>query len=131
VSIALNIGATDTQALIIDATAAAAPVINFIATNDKVDANEAAAGIIISGTGEVGATVTLAFTSGITLAGGNTALVDGSGNWSVAVTTADITAMGQNPESVTATQTDIRKVRRAVIWAVCLIWNWHIALRHR
>lgn len=32
---------------------------------------------------------------------------------------------------VSTTDCGIRKVRRAVIWAVCLIWNWHIALRHR
>jgi len=107
VDVALNIGATDTQSITIDTAAPAAPVINFIATNDAVDAAEATAGITISGTGEIGATITLTFSSGITLAGGNTAVVNGAGNWSVAVTTADVTAMGQNPESVTATQTDI------------------------
>jgi VCBS repeat-containing protein len=60
--------------------------VNAIATDDKINAVEDAAGFNITGRGNVGQTVTLAFSSSnVTLAGGNTATVDSSGDWSVAV----------------------------------------------
>ncbi|MFT6916406.1 MAG: hypothetical protein ACJAWL_002741, partial [Motiliproteus sp.] len=88
----------DTQAL--------APSINAIAIDNVVNDDEAAGGISITGTGEAGATVNLVFGNGITLAGGNSALVGGTGNWSVAVTDAEVSAMGEGAETVAATQTD-------------------------
>jgi hypothetical protein len=88
--------------LVVDTTAPAVPAINVVAGDDVVNDAEAVAGFTITGTGEVGATVTLSLGSSITLAGGNTAVVDGSGNWSVAVTDADVTAMGEGAESITA-----------------------------
>ena len=90
----------------IDTAAPAAPAINAVATNDIVNDAEALAGFNITGTGEVGATVTLSFTSGATLAGGNTAVVDGSGNWTIAVADADVTAFAEGGETITASQTD-------------------------
>jgi len=95
-----------TGTLVVD-TIVAAPTINVVASNDVVNDGEALAGFAISGIGEAGATVTLSFDSSITLAGGNTAVVDGSGHWLVAVTDADVTAMGEGAESITATQTDV------------------------
>ncbi|PKF54418.1 hypothetical protein CW748_15940, partial [Alteromonadales bacterium alter-6D02] len=99
---AISSGASDS----IDANTPNAPTINVVATDDTIDNAEATAGVTITGTGEIGATVTLTFDSGHTLAGGNTAVVDGSGNWSVAANAADVTAMGQGNESITATQAD-------------------------
>ena len=97
---------TGSQAYVLDTTVPTAPGINAVATDDVVNATEATDGITITGTGEAGATVTLSFDSGTTLAGGNTAVVDGSGNWSIAVDSADVTAFGQGNETITATQTD-------------------------
>jgi len=90
----------------IDANSPSAPVISTIATNDVVNDSEATTGFNITGTGEVGATVTLSFDSTTTLASGNTATVDGSGDWSIAVADADVTAFAEGSESITATQTD-------------------------
>ena len=72
-----------------------------------VNLAESGAGFNITGTGEVGATVTLAFTSAAVLAGGNTAVVDGAGNWSIAVVAADVAAFGEGAETITASQTDL------------------------
>lgn len=96
-----------TRTFTVDTVAPAAPTINVIATDDSISAAEASTGFSITGTGEVGATVTLAFTSSHTLAGGNTATVDANGDWSIAVVSADVTAFGQGSETVTATQTDV------------------------
>lgn len=51
----------------------------------------------------------MSFTSGRTLArtGGNTTTVDGSGIWSVAVATADVTAFGEGSETISVIQTDV------------------------
>jgi hypothetical protein len=105
--VAGNTSAASTPKPITVDTVITAPTINVVASNDVVNDGEAAAGFTITGTGEVGATVTLSLDSTITLAGGNTAVVDAFGNWSVAVTDADVTAMGEGAESITATQTDV------------------------
>ena len=105
--VAGNLSAASVPLTITVDTAVAAPVINAVATNDIVNDAEALAGFNITGTGEVGATVTLSFTSGRVLAGGNTAVVDAGGNWSVAVADADVTAFGEGAETITATQTDL------------------------
>ena len=75
--------------------------INAIATDDKVNKLESA-GFNITGRGNVGEDVTLTFSSGITLAGTNTVTVDPFGDWSLAVTAADVTNMGELGETVTA-----------------------------
>ncbi|MFT6916279.1 MAG: hypothetical protein ACJAWL_002607, partial [Motiliproteus sp.] len=94
-----------TETFVVD-TLALPPSINAITSDNVVNDDEAAAGFSITGTGEAGATVNLVLGNGITLAGGNSALVGGSGNWSVAVTDAEVSAMGEGAETVTATQTD-------------------------
>ena len=77
------------------------PTINLVTLDDKVNANEQTAAI--TGTAEAGATVTL------TLGDGNTHQVtaDDSGNWTYALQAADLTAMGQGPETISAMATDM------------------------
>ncbi|MCX7096245.1 MAG: Ig-like domain-containing protein, partial [Methylobacter sp.] len=99
-------GSTNSANYAIDTAAPSSPVMGVVATDDAVNSSEATAGFNISGTGEIGATVTVTLGSAITLSGGNTALVDSNGNWSVAVVDADVTAMGEGSESISATQTD-------------------------
>ena len=94
-------------ALTDDTTAPVAPAINLIATDDVVSASEAVAGFAVTGTGEVGATLSLSLSSSTTLAGGNTTMVTSDGTWSLAVSSADIAAMGSGSEQITAVQTDV------------------------
>jgi hypothetical protein len=105
--VAGNPGTSGSDTVMIDTVAPPVPLIDSIADNDQVDVSESSSGFNITGTGEIGATVTLTFSSGITLAGGNTAVVDGSGNWSVALIEADVILMAQGAEAVTAFQTDL------------------------
>ena len=85
----------------------AAPTVDAVLGDDAVNSADATAGFNITGTGEVGATVTLTFASGASLAGGNTAVVGADGKWSVAVTAADVAAMGEGSEKFTAAQVDV------------------------
>ncbi|MDH6082324.1 Ig-like domain-containing protein [Umezakia ovalisporum] len=105
--IAGNVSSTVTQSFTVDRVRPLTPVINVISGNDIVNANEASVGFSITGTGEAGATLTLNFSSGGTLASGNTLAVPANGNWSVPITAADVTAFGQGAEIITATQTDL------------------------
>lgn len=96
-----NISSEVTQNVTIDATAPAAPVINIVSDNDKVNATEAASAITISGTAEANAKVTLRW-------GTTTARVvdaDASGNWSSIYLSTALPAEGVS--AVTATQTDV------------------------
>jgi len=115
----ITITATDAAANVSEATsvgftvalndgtiAPVAPAINLIATDDVVSASEAVAGFAVTGTGEVGATLSLSLSSSTTLAGGNTTTVASDGTWSLAVSSADIAAMGSGSEQITAVQTD-------------------------
>jgi hypothetical protein len=81
-------------------TITAMPVINLVAGNDVINGTET--GSAITGTAEAGASVAL------TLGTGNVRSVtaDGSGNWSYTLVAADITAMGQGAETLSATATD-------------------------
>ncbi|QOV22627.1 beta strand repeat-containing protein, partial [Anabaenopsis elenkinii] len=101
-----NIGTSPAFTFAVDTIAPAAPVINTVAEDNIIDAQEAQAGLTITGTGEPGATVTLVFDSGTTLTGGNTVVVNPDGTWSVAVVAADVEAFGEGGERITATQTD-------------------------
>ncbi|MFY7939816.1 MAG: hypothetical protein ACOVOX_02810, partial [Burkholderiaceae bacterium] len=94
------------SSFILDTTAPATPVINAVATDNIINAAEATAGFALTGTGEVGATVVASFSSGRTLAGGNSVVVGAGGTWSLAVSAADVTAFGQGAETVTVNQTD-------------------------
>ncbi|WP_185739765.1 Ig-like domain-containing protein [Sphingorhabdus wooponensis] len=96
-----NISSEVTQNVTIDATAPAAPVINIVSDNDKVNATEAASAITISGTAEANAKVTLRW-------GNTTARVldaDANGNWSSIYLSTALPAEGIS--AVTATQTDV------------------------
>jgi uncharacterized delta-60 repeat protein len=74
------------------------PIIDTIATDDIVNASEQSSAI--TGTCEAGAIVSLSI-------GGNVREVTVTGTtWSYTLTGADITAMGQGTETITATQTD-------------------------
>ena len=72
--------------VIIDSVMPTGLGINAVATDNIIDAAENGAGFTISGTGEAGAIVTIAFSgSGHTLSVGNTVTVSGNGTWSFLV----------------------------------------------
>lgn len=102
-----GIGTLSSANYTIDTLAPTNAVISTVASNDSVNATEATAGFTITGTGDVGASVALTFTSGRTLTSGNTTTVNGSGIWSVAVATADVTAFGEGSETISVIQTDV------------------------
>ena len=82
----------------IDTTAPSTPGINTVATDNIVNALEV--GSSISGTNEAGATVALSI-------GGNSRVATVSGStWTYTLVSADITAMAQGAETLSATQTD-------------------------
>jgi len=82
----------------IDTTAPSAPGINTVATDNIVNALEA--GSSITGANEAGATVSLSI-------GGNSRVATVSGSaWTYTLVSADITAMAQGAETLSATQTD-------------------------
>ncbi|QOD11838.1 hypothetical protein IEE84_07895 [Psychrobacter sp. 28M-43] len=88
-----------------DETAPAAPMIDTpIAGDNAVNGDEAEAGFAITGTGEPGATITLTNGSSNVI---GTSIVNSDGTWSVAVNEAAIAAMGEGPETITATATDL------------------------
>ncbi|MCA3253645.1 MAG: hypothetical protein ING49_18220, partial [Rubrivivax sp.] len=95
-----NTGAAGTKGITIDTLAPAAPSIGLVAGDDVVNAAEQ--GATVSGTAEANATVDL------TLGAGNvrTVTANGSGAWSYTLVAADITAMGQGPETLSATARD-------------------------
>ena len=88
-----------------DTAASAAPVINAVTGDDIVNGTEATAGFNVTGTGTAGDTITLTNGAGVQI--GQAVTVDNTGNWSVAVVAADVTAMGQGPEQLSATATDL------------------------
>ncbi|MEL0621282.1 beta strand repeat-containing protein, partial [Psychrobacter proteolyticus] len=72
--------------------------------DDIINAIEAGAGFNVTGTGTAGDIITLTNEAGAQI--GNPVTVDGDGNWSVAVSPAEVTAMGEGDETLTATATD-------------------------
>ncbi|MFT5224826.1 MAG: hypothetical protein ACI8XX_000573, partial [Polaribacter sp.] len=81
---------------------AAAPVINTVSTDNVINAAENSAGFNLTGTGEVGATVTVI---GATFAGSQTVVVAANGTWTLAVAANELTANAVN--NISATQTDL------------------------
>src|SRR5690606_23573456 len=69
-----------------------------VATDDVIDAGEAAAGVTVSGTAEIGSIVAVTW-GGIT----KTATMDGSGNWQAVFPQAEVPADGASQISATAT----------------------------
>ncbi|EFL0088782.1 TPA: Ig-like domain-containing protein [Escherichia coli] len=95
--------ASTTHNLAVDLTV---PVltINTIAGDDIINAAEHGQALVISGSstgGEVGDVVSVTLNSKT-----YTTTLDASGNWSVGVPAADVTALGSGPQIVTATVTD-------------------------
>ncbi|SVF44950.1 adhesin for cattle intestine colonization [Escherichia coli] len=78
--------------------------INTIAGDDIINAAEHGQALVISGSstgGEAGDVVSVTLNSKT-----YTTTLDASGNWSVGVPAADVTALGSGPQTVTATVTD-------------------------
>lgn len=80
-----------------DTTPPEAPVISAVASDNIVNAAEAAAGVAVSGTAEAGSTVTV--TWGTT---SKTATADASGKWSVSFAAGEVPADGNTTISATA-----------------------------
>ncbi len=97
--IALNGGMAAVSAnYTLDTKVPAAPIISTVAVDDKVNSLENL-NLLISGTGEIGATVKLAVTN-------QTAVVNDFGEWSITVANA-ATSFGQGAEDIRVLQTDI------------------------
>ncbi|MCX7092361.1 MAG: hypothetical protein NTY50_02755 [Methylobacter sp.] len=93
-----NTSPAGTRAISVDTSVPVAPVINTVATDDIINVAEQTG--VITGTNETGATVALSL-------GGNTRAATVTGTtWSYTLIAADITAMGQGAETLSATQTD-------------------------
>ncbi|MGE4242410.1 Ig-like domain-containing protein [Ramlibacter sp.] len=95
-----NASLAGTRSVTVDTATPGTPVIDVVAGNDVINSGEA--GSAITGTAEAGATVSL------TLGSGNvrTVTADGSGQWTYTLVAADITAMGQGAETISATAAD-------------------------
>ncbi|SJN24191.1 T1SS secreted agglutinin RTX [Psychrobacter sp. JB385] len=96
-------GALTDTAGVVDIIAPNAPTIDTpIAIDDIVNDAEATAGFTVTGTGIDGDTITLSNAAGGVI---GTATVIG-GTWSIAVDQADVDAMGEGSEALSATATD-------------------------
>ncbi|HFP3638894.1 TPA: Ig-like domain-containing protein [Escherichia coli] len=96
--------ASATHGLAVDLTV---PVltINTVSGDDIINAAEHGQALVISGSstgGEAGDIITVTLNSKT-----YTTTLDASGNWSVGVPAADVTALGSGPQTITATITDI------------------------
>ncbi|MWL80726.1 Ig-like domain-containing protein, partial [Escherichia coli] len=95
--------ATTTHAYSVDASAPTV-TINTIAGDDIINAAEHGQALVISGSstgGEAGDVVSVTLNSKT-----YTTTLDASGNWSVGVPAADVTALGSGPQTITASITD-------------------------
>ena len=95
--------ATATHGLAVDLTV---PVltINTVSGDDIINAAEHGQALVISGSstgGEAGDVITITLNSKT-----YTTTLDASGNWSVGVPAADVTALGSGPQTITAAITD-------------------------
>ncbi|EKJ2955502.1 Ig-like domain-containing protein [Escherichia coli] len=78
--------------------------INTVSGDDIINAAEHGQALVISGSstgGEAGDVITVTLNSKT-----NTTMLDASGNWSVGVPAADVTALGSGPQTITAAITD-------------------------
>ncbi|EGL0026592.1 Ig-like domain-containing protein [Escherichia coli] len=85
-------------------TALPGVTINPVATDDIINAAEHGQALVISGSstgGEAGDVITVTLNSKT-----YTTMLDASGNWSVGVPAADVTALGSGPQTITAAITD-------------------------
>ncbi len=89
---------------VVDTTPPDAPTINEpIAGDNIVNGTEAAASFAVTGTGVSGDTITLTDGSNNIL---GTAIVNAAGDWSINVDEAEVRAMGEGAEQLSATATD-------------------------
>ncbi|HYF58833.1 MAG TPA: Ig-like domain-containing protein, partial [Burkholderiaceae bacterium] len=95
-----NAGGAATRGLVVDTVAPGAPTIGTVAGDGTIDASEQ--GATLSGTAEAGATVLL------TLGAGNvrTVTANDAGAWSYTLVPADIAAMGEGAETISAQARD-------------------------
>ena len=100
--VAGNVGVAGTRMISVD-TVAPTTTINTVAGDNAVNATELASGVTVTGSSEAGAQIAL------TLGTGNIRSVtaDGTtGAWTYSLNSADIKAMGQGNETLSATATD-------------------------
>jgi hypothetical protein len=94
-----NVSSAVTRNITVDTLAPDAPVISAVATDNIVNASEQAAAI--SGTAEANASIALTLGSNV-----RTVTANAQGQWTYTLTPADIAAMGDGPETISATATD-------------------------
>ena len=95
-----NVSSPISRSVVIDTAAPNAPLINTVAGNDIVNAAEKAAGITLSGTGEIGTSAAISWGSYTT-----STTVNSSGIWSVVVPNSSVPADNAT-SSVSVTLTD-------------------------
>jgi len=83
---------------------APAPSIAAISGDDLITIEEGLSGFTIQGTGVPGATIQLAFSSGISAEAGASTVVNQEGNWSLAITPQDVYGFGEGVESIEVSQ---------------------------
>jgi hypothetical protein len=83
---------------------APAPSIAAISGEDLITIEEGLSGFTIQGTGVPGATIQLAFSSGISAEAGASTVVNQEGNWSLAITPQDVYGFGEGVESIEVSQ---------------------------
>lgn len=79
------------------------PSIDIVAVDDIVNDSESQAGVTVSGSGTAGNTLTLTDGSGNVL---GTTIITAGGTWQLPLTLAQVQAMGQGDETLTATASD-------------------------
>lgn len=95
-----NTSANGSQTFTLDTTAPSAPVINDATSDNVVSSGEVSSNL--TGNAEANATVTL------TIAGTTQVVTaDANGVWSYTLSEAEVSAMGQGTEDITAQQTDV------------------------
>ncbi|PUE07214.1 hypothetical protein B9Z51_15275 [Limnohabitans sp. T6-5] len=84
-----------------------APVLDAISGNNIVNAVEAAQGVVVSGSGESGATVQVIFSKGSLALPARSALVGSGGRWQLNLSSDEFQLLGDGAWSVAVSQTDL------------------------
>lgn len=100
---------TETTKLITIDTQVPAPVLNAVAGDDFINASEKAAGVLLSGSAEAGATVRLV----LTVTSGNSRntltlsiIANAEGRWNITLSSEQLSRLGDGTLVITAEQTD-------------------------
>lgn len=96
-----NIGPETSRNVTVDTVAPAAPIISLVSGDDRINAAEKSAGVTISGSAEANATVTLTWGSTT-----RSAVVNGTGNWSMTLNSSEIPNDGVAP-TLSVSQRDV------------------------